>query len=80
MVANTICLWPLIRKMTGWSTFLRHSCGSNSRSLTGVSPGGLSPEPVGAIFRLKAMSSCGEESIGYRNLEEDRKEFREGAV
>jgi hypothetical protein len=77
MVANIMCLWPLIRKITGWSTFLRHSTGSNSRSLTGISPGtgAVTPEPVGAIYRLKALSSCDEESIGYRNLDDDRKEF-----
>jgi len=75
MVANIMCLWPLIRKITGWSTFLRHSSGS--RSLTGVnpSPGAMTPEPVNTIYRLKALSSCDEESIGYRNLDDDRKEF-----
>lgn len=75
LVANIMCLWPLVRKMTGWSTFLRHSSGSNSRSLTGVSTGAVTPEPSGKIFRLKAMTSCDEESVGYRNLDEDKKEF-----
>ncbi|QDS76194.1 hypothetical protein FKW77_008228 [Venturia effusa] len=74
MVANVMCLWPLIRKMTGWSSFLRHGSGSNERSLTGVSTGALTPEPVGAVFRLKALSSRDEEVGGYRNLEEDGKE------
>lgn len=77
MVANIMCLWPLIRKMTGWSTFLRHGSksGSHSRSLTGISPGAMTPEPASTIFRLKAMSSCDEENVGYRNLDDDRKEF-----
>jgi hypothetical protein len=77
MVANMMCLWPLIRKITGWSTFLRGSTGSGTRSLTGVnpSPGAMTPEPTSTIYRLKALSSCDEESIGYRNLDDDRKEF-----
>jgi hypothetical protein len=29
-VANIMCLWPLLRKMFGWSTFSRSSAKSNS--------------------------------------------------
>lgn len=77
MVANIMCLWPLIRKVTGWSTFLRQSSGSHSRSLTGSSPGALMPESVGmvgTVFRLKPMSNHDEESVEDKNSEEDAEE------
>lgn len=78
MVANIMCLWPLVRKVTGWSKFLRQNSGSPSRSVTGVGPETLTSEPVGKVFRLKALASCDEESAGYRNLEGGRKDFRRG--
>ncbi|RDI83550.1 hypothetical protein Vi05172_g6692 [Venturia inaequalis] len=61
MVANVMCLWPLVRKVTGWSAFLRRSSGGSAEVLT--------PEEAGTGFGLKGLASCGEGSGGYGDLE-----------
>jgi hypothetical protein len=74
-VANIMCLWPLMRKVFGWSAFLKSSSRRSGDVISINAPSSV-PTPVAGHLKMQeldgkrfSLPQWDEEKDGYRNLE-----------